>query len=304
MSYRKTPFDPRQLIRESRIAAGLTQAQVAERADIPRSKLSLYESGFVDLNADEMRAVEKILKKQLKQRESGYPLYTSHLSKILQGKEAAAGAEESEWKGGPSPKLSARQQFLKTPVQKILADGKLAAEWRKLSGMSQYEASRKAKISRTKLSAWENGDIQLLKEEAVRCCEVYAEADRKKTLSDPWVHLDMVTKERDELRDRIAKKDELIAILNKVTALDEELIKILKSGPDDSEEGASQEARINALMEQVAALRADNTALVASNARLRQDNENIRAYYEAGTKAALKHAEAEELREKVTESED
>lgn len=290
------PFDPRQLIRESRIAAGLTQAQVAEKAAIPRSKLSLYESGFVDLTAEELRSVEKILKDQLKQHYPGYlgyPSSPSRLSRMLHGKSAPADAKEQEGEAGAGPKVSA--------IQQLLQDGKLAAQWRKRAGISQYEASRKAKISRTKLSAWENGDIQLNKQEAARCCQLYAEVEVKKSLRDPWYHLDMVTKECDELKDRIANKDELIGILKKVTSLDEELIQALKSElPALSEEGVLQESRIKALIQQLATLRAENAILVASNAKLREDNANIRAYYEAGTEAAVKHAEAEELREKIS----
>lgn len=279
MSDKQIPFDPRELIREARIAAGLTQAEVAEGAEIPRSKLSLYESGFVELNAEEMRAVEKFLKQQSKRRGSGL----SNMPALLLHRKV--GPEYSEGKVGPQ--LSPRQQFLKTSVQKILADGKLAAEWRKLAGMSQYEASRRAKISRTKLSAWENGDIQLPREEAVRCCEIYAEADRKKKMSDPWTHLDEITRERDELKDRVRNNERRAEILKEKIAIGEKLIAI-------------QERLEAAYKEWIAELSQEGTEKDGKILGLEKQVAEFRAYYDAGTEAALAHARFEELGEKVS----
>jgi transcriptional regulator with XRE-family HTH domain len=297
MPDRTVPFDPRQLIRESRIAAGLTQAQVAEKAAIPRSKLSLYESGFVDLTAEELRSVEKVLKDQLKGHYPNYPGYPSssggRLSRMLHGVDAPADAKESRSEVGTQP-MRSEKQFLKTAVQQILEDGKLAAQWRKSAGMSQYEASRKAKISRTRLSAWENGDIQLSKEDAARCCQVYAEAEVKKSLRDPWYHLDVVTKERDELKVRNAELErrdrELgrkVTIAGKIDDCNERMIATYKEEIAEMEkESLEKDAKIADLEKQIA----DRDKRIAE----------FRAYYAAGSEAALAHARFEELGEKVS----
>ena len=48
-------------LRERRILAGLTQHQVARQADLDRSKISLAETGQVELTDDEQRRVLQVL---------------------------------------------------------------------------------------------------------------------------------------------------------------------------------------------------------------------------------------------------
>lgn len=54
------------VLRELRHEAGLTQAQVAERLDVPQSFVSKYESGERRLDVIELRHIARALKTSLK----------------------------------------------------------------------------------------------------------------------------------------------------------------------------------------------------------------------------------------------
>jgi transcriptional regulator with XRE-family HTH domain len=57
-------------IRKSREVAGLSQFAVAKRTGIPRMRLSLAECGEIELRANELNLVRKILREEIERRAS------------------------------------------------------------------------------------------------------------------------------------------------------------------------------------------------------------------------------------------
>ncbi len=62
--------------KQLREASGLTQLEVAKRAGLERSRLSLFESGYVVLTAREERALRRVLLSALRKR-------VAHLQSVL-----------------------------------------------------------------------------------------------------------------------------------------------------------------------------------------------------------------------------
>lgn len=140
--------------RSRRLALGMTQLAVAAAALIPQSKLSPYESGAVDLTAEELARLDAAL---------GIVPLKSMLK-----------AEASE-PAQMDPKL--RRRFL-----------------RKEARLSQYELCRRAKIGRSALSNWELGRSELKVDAYARWAAALQDALKGTLQDDPAFQLEQANK--------------------------------------------------------------------------------------------------------------
>jgi transcriptional regulator with XRE-family HTH domain len=168
--------EKRNVIRIRRQAAELTQGELAKKAGINQSKLSLYENGLIDLTDAELQKVEKFLDAQPQKFSQ-----LSDLAKPLSLKRSAF--DEREMGEKYSPKLL-----------------------RQRARLSQQELSRRTGIPRSRLSPWESGKGQLSESESHKVMDVLMQIVRK----DPYVELEItyeanrrLWKSRRELLERL-----------------------------------------------------------------------------------------------------
>lgn len=225
-----TPDEKRKAARLLRQAAGMTQLEVAQKAKISRPKLSLYETGLVDLTADELRRVEKVL-----HRAQRPPVTLASLLKA---------------------------EVPKQEKQKP-ADEKTQRKFRRQqAGISQRALALASKIPRNKLIEFEAGRIPLNAGELARWETVLNEAAKAKMLADPYFKLEVAhsagkglwesyTKLKEEYRIYRETSEKLIQNQHRLNQINEEIIAAYKQHHDE----------VVGLEKQVATLNKSNTQL-------------------------------------------
>ncbi len=153
---------------------GATQSDIAEDARISQSKLSLYESGFVDLAEKELQRPRKALN---------------------------ALATDSDFGLRPSPGKGLLSEMFGFTA---LNDGTFAekyASWskkkqikarrsmRRQAKLTQIEVARELGIPRKKLIYWESGRLELPDAEEAKWLQVIVAATVKQKQADPWARL-------------------------------------------------------------------------------------------------------------------
>jgi transcriptional regulator with XRE-family HTH domain len=130
------------LIRIARQMADLTQGELAKKAKINRSKISLFENGLMDLTEAELTRVNAVIEAASKRTpKSGVSQLSSLLNPI-------------------SPTLVAEQfERERTLAQRESVESRKSFRIR--AGLSQQELSKLTGIPRSKLSPWESGKLDL-----------------------------------------------------------------------------------------------------------------------------------------------
>ena len=124
----------RQHFRLSRQAAGLTQMEVARRLKVSHSTLSLFENGLGDLHPADIIRLDKILNSEMDKIQRSYE------QRIDYAYESAA-----------RPDGAAERKLL-----------------RQRADISQSELAKAAKISQSRISLWEAGQVELTADESDR----------------------------------------------------------------------------------------------------------------------------------------
>jgi transcriptional regulator with XRE-family HTH domain len=127
-------------VRRARRAAGLTQEELAKRARIERTKISVYETGRIELSAEEKARLDKVFGS-------------------LKGEE----------------KSRVEQEFALVQAIDPTA-GRAVKRVRERAEMSQREMAFKAGIPRNKFNKFESGTETLSKDELARLDKVLMEA--------------------------------------------------------------------------------------------------------------------------------
>jgi transcriptional regulator with XRE-family HTH domain len=185
------------LLRQS---VGLTQEDLAVKSGIGRSKISLFESGVIDLSDLELARIEKILNK-LASKSKGLKF---KLADLL----------------GPFP----------IPAQSPLADEGETEDisLRKLRrlqvGMSQHELAKKAGLSQTKISAWESGRRELSAAEQVQWERALFESDPHPKLEATHKFAVKLYAENENLKKQDAISRRMIGLLEELVRNQKEII--------------------------------------------------------------------------------
>lgn len=145
------------------------QEEIARKAGISGSKLSLYENGFVDLTDAELRRLEKVLnalpkKSDVKPMPS--PLF------LITGKTDDTFAERyAAW--SEKKRIKARRSL------------------RRQVKLTQIELAREIGIPRKKLIHWETGRLELSDAEFAKWQQVIIEHYVAQKKADPWARLEV-----------------------------------------------------------------------------------------------------------------
>ncbi len=146
---------------------GVTQDEIAHRAGISDSKLSLYESGFVDLTDVELRRLDKVLNALAKKNDLK-PMPS--LTFLISGQMDDTFAERyASW--SKSKQINARRSL------------------RRQVKLTQIELAREIGIQRKKLINWEAGRLELSDAEFAKWQKVIVAAIVKRKKADPWARL-------------------------------------------------------------------------------------------------------------------
>lgn len=153
----------------------VTQADVAEKAGISDSKLSLYENGFVDLTEKELKRLEKALNALAKANRDMPRLgvlsgRVSELTKPLL-QDNTFGEQYASW--SEKKQIRARRSI------------------RRQAKLTQIEVARGIGIQRRKLINWEAGRLELSDAEFSKWQQVIVAAIVKKKKADPWARLEI-----------------------------------------------------------------------------------------------------------------
>jgi transcriptional regulator with XRE-family HTH domain len=182
----------RRAVKQFREMFGATQSDVAEDAGISQSKISLYESGFVDLTEKELQRLGRALD-ALSNDPDGKPGLTA----LNDGTFAEKYASWSQKK-----QIKARRSM------------------RRQAKLTQIEVARETGIPPKKLRHWETGRLELSDTDVAKWQQVIVAATVKHKKADPWARL--------EVRIEIALEDALNAHQGEI--LDHPLIaKIMES---------------------------------------------------------------------------
>jgi transcriptional regulator with XRE-family HTH domain len=195
-------------------AGGLSQVQLAQRAKVSDSKLSLFENGLVQLTPEESRRVKKVLNRKMLEVQKilkNNPHADPHLGNLRQlaGMEAPTEAEArayDEWYAAhvERPQRVQDRRFL-----------------RKHTGMSQRELARASRIPRNKIIEWEAGRVDLTAEEQSRWDEAIRTARVEKKRSDPWWKL---TVAHYTIEDLLKERKRYLPRLENITSVDDPVI--------------------------------------------------------------------------------
>jgi len=182
------------VIRIARQGAELTQGELAAKAKINRSKLSLYEQGMIDLTNAELERVWKIL--------NAAPRRYGTLSQLA--------GDPVKWK-----------KALSDVGQRSASEKYSRGLLRKQARVSQQELSRLTGIARSKLSAWESRNAQLSDAEFEKVMDVLL--DRVKR--DPYWELEQTHEVAQELwKNNVEMRKQVLALEEKNAALAKEVM--------------------------------------------------------------------------------
>jgi transcriptional regulator with XRE-family HTH domain len=147
----------------------VTQEEVAHNAGISGSKLSLYESGFVDLTDAELRRLNKVLN-ALAKKSDLKPM--PGLISLISGRTDDTFAERyASW--SEKKRINARRSL------------------RRQVKLTQIEVAREIGIQRRKLINWEAGRLELSDAEFTKWQQVIVAAIVKRKKADPWARLEI-----------------------------------------------------------------------------------------------------------------
>jgi transcriptional regulator with XRE-family HTH domain len=156
---------------------GATQSDIAEDARISQSKLSLYESGFVDLTEKELQRLKKALNALATDNDfSLEPLpgpATGLLSEMpgLALNDGTFAERYASW--SKKKQIRARQSM------------------RRQAQLTQIEVARELGITPKKLGHWEAGRLELSEAAIARWRQVIVAATVKQKKADPWARLEI-----------------------------------------------------------------------------------------------------------------
>jgi predicted transcriptional regulator len=200
----------RKYTRMQRKLLALTQEELGVSVGLSASKLSLYESGLIDLTADEVRRIDKFLNKLSR----GNMVKLSDLGRL-----GSAEDFDALWNKKPSVNEKTQKRF-----------------FRQSAGLTQRQLARKARIPRNKLIKFESGKIDLTNEETARWWQAIRDAANAKKQEDPYRQIEAlseVLKKREEVLkskdEMIAAKNNIIAAADKIEAISKEIIEELKT---------------------------------------------------------------------------
>jgi DNA-binding XRE family transcriptional regulator len=152
----------RRTVKELREMFGATQEELARKAGFSGGKLSLYESGFVDLSDGESRRLNKALN-ALSKENTGMPGITSLIDGTYLEKCAAWNKKQT---------IKSRRSF------------------RRQAKLPQIKLAREIGIPRKKLIHWEAGRLELSDAEFAKWQQVVVAAIVKQKKADPWARLE------------------------------------------------------------------------------------------------------------------
>lgn len=89
-----------ELIREARLAAGLTMAELAERAGTSKPTVSRYENGLVDPRAETLQRLLHACGRELRARPSDLPTSAREVSERFAGREEPTAGDVTRTKDG------------------------------------------------------------------------------------------------------------------------------------------------------------------------------------------------------------
>jgi transcriptional regulator with XRE-family HTH domain len=184
--------EQRDIVRILRQSQHFTQSELGAKVGISPSKLSLYETGLVDLTAAELRRVIRFL------NYGPGPIKKT-------GTDAKTGTERKA--------ISLKELMNPDFAKGGLFDEKTKRKfYRQRFGLSQRELAKKAKIPRNKLIKFEGLKVELTVEEKTRWEDALFEAAAEKKHADPYWHMERLhrkLKEQAELLKEERKQNEL-----------------------------------------------------------------------------------------------
>lgn len=266
----------RESVRNRRLQAGLTQADVALRAKISRSKYAFYEQGYVELTGEELRRVGKVVR-SVKPKPPSTPLGQYARIMGVAAPDASSGNEPE----AASPFSTMPPHLRNKPMKDMSLQERhevlrhyLQAR-RRESGISQHELARALKITQTRLSQWESGKLVPSNEQLQQWEDSLLDRRIAKKLSDPFFLLDKQTDENDTLREenRLLREElqrkqvaveQLVAVQEKMVAaqkmelrIDDEIIATYRELVEQLKGAAQDKEQKIAAMEQRVALLSD-----------------------------------------------
>jgi transcriptional regulator with XRE-family HTH domain len=155
---------------------GATQSDIAEDARISQSKLSLYESGFVDLAEKELQRLGKALNALATDNDFG-----------LRPSPGPAGGLLSEMFGFTALNDGTfAEKYASWSKKKQI---RARRSMRRQAKLTQIEVAREIGIPRKKLIYWESGRLELSEAETEKWQQVIVAATVKQKQADPWARL-------------------------------------------------------------------------------------------------------------------
>lgn len=253
----ETTPEQRTAIARVREIARVSQYDVADATGMSQSKLSLYESGHVDLTPQELKKVESFLVKQFSFSES----YRG--KKNFQGIAALVMCKNA---------LASYGMFSVRLPHGDVARRRVA---RKGAGLSQHALASAAGINQSKLSRWESGKCELTASEKANVDQALKEAERKKFVNDPYFKLEAVADAHRELFQALKRAEEQLRIQDEQLRLKDEQLR----GKD----------------KYIETLHAERDTLRTQNAELREwmDKETLAAIKHAEAEAAREKLEVQ-----------
>ncbi len=89
-----------ELIREARLAAGLTMAELADRAGTSKPTVSRYENGLVDPRAETLERLLRACGRELRSKSTGLPTSSQQVTERFAGREDPTADDVTRTKDG------------------------------------------------------------------------------------------------------------------------------------------------------------------------------------------------------------
>ena len=116
--YDDLPSPSAGLLRQARHEASLTQAEMAERADVPRSMISAYER---DVRQPTVATLLRLLKAAGFELRMHLAPYDEHDDVLAAQRNAWPAADQERWEAHHQPRIEAGQATLRAENRKLLA---------------------------------------------------------------------------------------------------------------------------------------------------------------------------------------